>query len=48
MIEHGRVRITRRGIRHGVFGQLAGLWIELANRGLKVARVPDVTVTVGN
>src|SRR5262249_59609206 len=46
LIEIERMRILHRGIRHLVFGHVAGLRIELANQARAVAGEPDIAVAI--
>src|SRR4030095_2628862 len=48
LVEDRRMRVTRGGIGHGVFGHLSSFWVELADMTFEVARVPDVAVFVGS
>ena len=43
-----RVGIARLGIGHGIFRDVAGLGIELADIGLEVGGEPDIAVVIGD
>ena len=44
--EKRRMWVARVGIRHGIFGDLAGLGIQLADVSAEIRRIPDVAVFI--